>query len=48
MTTSMTVLQESLERHNDTFETLLKLIPAKYYLAKDPDDQVGQKIMLED
>lgn len=36
--TSTTVLQTSLERHNGTFESLLKLIPAKYYLVQDPDE----------
>lgn len=41
MSSSTSAIQSSLERHNDTFESLLKLIPAKYYLAKDPaDDQV--------
>lgn len=35
-------LKASLEKHNETFETLLNLIPAKYYLPKDPDEQVGR------
>jgi 60S ribosome biogenesis protein Rrp14 len=33
--TSSTVLKESLERHNDIFESLLKLIPPKYYLVSE-------------
>jgi hypothetical protein len=43
MPTSVEVLRASVEAHNDTFETLLNLIPAKYYLAKDghnADDNV--------
>ncbi|KAF8635000.1 hypothetical protein AX15_000613 [Amanita polypyramis BW_CC] len=39
MCTPATILRSSLEKHNDTFESLLKLIPAKYYL---PQDQVEQ------
>ncbi|KAG1805453.1 surfeit locus protein 6-domain-containing protein [Suillus subaureus] len=37
-TTLVEVLRTSVEAHNDTFETLLNLIPAKYYLAKDDHD----------
>jgi len=33
--TSATELRTSLERHNDAFESLLKLIPAKHYLPRD-------------
>ncbi|KAJ3827187.1 surfeit locus protein 6-domain-containing protein [Lentinula raphanica] len=33
--TPTSTLRASLERHNDTFETLLKLIPAKYYIVQD-------------
>ncbi|KAJ8508120.1 hypothetical protein ONZ45_g9593 [Pleurotus djamor] len=37
-------LRASLERHNNTFESLLKLIPARYYLAQDPnDDEIASK-----
>ncbi|KAG8742363.1 hypothetical protein FRC12_015390 [Ceratobasidium sp. 428] len=37
-------LRTSLERHNQVFENLLKLIPAKYYLVQDRnDDDVGSK-----
>jgi hypothetical protein len=39
--TSVSELRASLEKHNDTFENLLKLIPAKYYLPKEPSDEVG-------
>ena len=35
---SSTELLESLERHNTTFETLLGLIPAKYYIPRDEED----------
>jgi hypothetical protein len=31
-------LRASLERHNKAFETLLQLIPAKYYLPQERDD----------
>lgn len=31
-------LLESLERHNATFEALLGLIPAKYYIPRDEED----------
>jgi len=33
-----TELQESLERHNTTFETLLGLIPSKYYIPRDEEN----------
>jgi hypothetical protein len=36
-TTLVEDLRASVEAHNDTFEALLTLIPAKYYLAKDHD-----------
>ncbi|KAL1948422.1 hypothetical protein VTO73DRAFT_12497 [Trametes versicolor] len=46
MPTPTAVLQESLERHNGAFESLLKLIPAKYYLvADDADEQMASKYM---
>lgn len=38
MPTSPTELQASLERHNHTFESLLNLIPPKYYIVNDDDD----------
>jgi hypothetical protein len=42
MPTATSTLQASLEKHNETFETLLSLIPAKYYLVRDDNnDQVG-------
>ncbi|KAG1838935.1 surfeit locus protein 6-domain-containing protein [Suillus subalutaceus] len=37
-TTLIEDLHASVEAHNDTFEALLNLIPAKYYLAKDDHD----------
>ncbi|KAG1797372.1 surfeit locus protein 6-domain-containing protein [Suillus plorans] len=45
-TTPVEVLRASVEAHNDTFEALLNLIPAKYYLPKDDhdaDDNVPSK-----
>jgi len=42
MPTATSVLRASLEKHNETFETLLSLIPAKFYLPRDDNnDQVG-------
>ncbi|KAF8836254.1 SURF6-domain-containing protein [Paxillus ammoniavirescens] len=38
MPTSVDVLRVSIEAHNDTFEALLRLIPPKYYLVKDEDE----------
>ncbi|KAJ7147106.1 SURF6-domain-containing protein [Mycena crocata] len=44
MPTSSAVLQASLESHNETFETLLKLIPAKYYLPlEQTEEQAASK-----
>ncbi|KAG9095197.1 hypothetical protein FS749_010897 [Ceratobasidium sp. UAMH 11750] len=36
-------LRASLEKHNQVFESLLQLIPAKYYLVQDRDDSVASK-----
>lgn len=47
MPTPTSVLRASLEKHNETFETLLSLIPAKFYLARDDNnDQVGPIVSL--
>ena len=47
MPTTTPVLRASLEKHNETFETLLSLIPAKFYLAReDNNDQVGPIVPL--
>lgn len=35
MPTSAAVLRASLEKHNNTFETLLKLIPPQYYIVNE-------------
>ena len=40
MPTPAATLAASLEKHNDTFESLLRLILAKYYLVQDDEDQV--------
>jgi hypothetical protein len=43
MPTPSAVLQNSLEQHNATFESLLRLIPAKYYLVREePEEQVRE------
>lgn len=41
MPTTTSVLRPSLEKHNETFETLLSLIPAKFYLARDDNNDQG-------
>lgn len=47
MPTTTSGLRPSLENHNETFETLLSLIPAKFYLARDDNnDQVGPIVPL--
>ncbi|KAH8833727.1 surfeit locus protein 6-domain-containing protein [Flagelloscypha sp. PMI_526] len=39
-------LRASLENHNAAFETLLKLIPSKYYVAQEQDEeQLASKFM---
>ncbi|KAK1225746.1 hypothetical protein PQX77_011307 [Marasmius sp. AFHP31] len=39
-----TTLRTSLERHNETFEGLLKLIPARHYLVQElTDEQIASK-----
>lgn len=44
MPTATSVLHASLEAHNSTFETLLNLIPAKYYLVQDlSEEQIASK-----
>jgi len=40
MLTPAATLRASLERHNDEFESLLKLIPARFYLVQDDEEQV--------
>ncbi|KAH9000641.1 surfeit locus protein 6-domain-containing protein [Lactarius hatsudake] len=37
----MSTLRASLEKHNQAFESLLSLIPPKYYLPHDDEDQQG-------
>ena len=46
MPTPTAVLQASLERHNDVFESLLKLIPAQYYIVNDETEDQVWKIPL--
>ncbi len=40
--TEQAELRESLSRHNETFEGLLKLIPAKYYIVQDDSEVRGR------
>ncbi|KAM6504147.1 Surfeit locus protein 6 domain containing protein [Amanita muscaria] len=42
MCTPLSVLRDSLEKHNETFESLLKLIPAKYYLPQDHEQSASK------
>ena len=39
MPTPAAVLRASLERHNDAFESLLRLIPAQYYIVNDDTEE---------
>ncbi|KAJ7072195.1 surfeit locus protein 6-domain-containing protein [Mycena amicta] len=44
MATSSSVLQASLEAHNDTFEALIRLIPTKYYIQPElSEEQAASK-----
>ncbi|KAK7683560.1 hypothetical protein QCA50_013397 [Cerrena zonata] len=44
MPTSLNTLRDSLEKHNATFESLLNLIPAKYYLVQElSEEQIASK-----
>lgn len=38
-TFDQTYLQASLKSHNASFDSLLRVIPAKYYLRPDSDDE---------
>ena len=39
MPTPTETLRASLEKHNDTFESLLKLIPAQYYIIDEEGEE---------
>ena len=44
MPSPATVLRASLERHNDAFESLLRLIPAQYYFVNnETEEQAASK-----
>jgi len=43
MPTPAATLRASLEKHNDTFEALLKLIPSKYYFVQDQTEEYSSK-----
>ncbi|KIM57726.1 hypothetical protein SCLCIDRAFT_1219246 [Scleroderma citrinum Foug A] len=45
MPTPMGDLRVSIESHNDVFESLLRLIPPKYYLVKDSNADISNKFM---
>ena len=45
MLTPVETLRSSLEKHNDAFESLLKLIPAKFYIPQDNNDQVARSCL---
>ncbi|KAK2466574.1 hypothetical protein APHAL10511_001436 [Amanita phalloides] len=46
MCTPVATLRSSLEKHNNTFEFLLKLIPAKFYIQRDDHhDEVSSKYL---
>ncbi|KAG6849469.1 hypothetical protein H0H93_008196 [Arthromyces matolae] len=42
MVTTQATLRASLEAHNHTFESLLTLIPAKYYFVQNSDEQASK------
>jgi hypothetical protein len=44
MPTPAATLRASLEKHNDTFESLLKLIPAKYYIVEEQTEEQVWKL----
>ena len=44
MPTQAATLRASLEKHNDTFEALLKLIPAKYYIVQEQTEEQVRKL----
>jgi hypothetical protein len=31
-------LRASIEKHNEVFENLLRLIPARFYVSREPDE----------
>jgi hypothetical protein len=39
MPTPTAELYASIEKHNETFESLLKLIPARYYLVQEETEE---------
>ncbi|GLB41144.1 putative 60S ribosome biogenesis protein Rrp14 [Lyophyllum shimeji] len=43
MPTPAATLRASLQKHNDTFESLLELIPAKYYIVQDHTEEQASK-----
>ncbi|CAA7263382.1 unnamed protein product [Cyclocybe aegerita] len=43
MPTPAAALRASLEKHNETFESLLKLIPAQYYIVNDDTEEAASK-----
>lgn len=47
MPTPAAILRTSLEKHNDTFESLLKLIPPQYYIVNEETEAQVCKIGTE-
>ena len=45
MPTATATLRASLEKHNNTFESLLRLIPAQYYIVnEEAEEQVSSSL----
>jgi len=45
MPTATATLRASLEKHNNTFESLLRLIPAQYYIVnEETEEQVSSSL----
>lgn len=47
MPTSLNTIRDSLEKHNATFESLLNLIPARYYLVQELSEEQACLLSLE-
>jgi hypothetical protein len=46
MPTATATLRASLEKHNNTFESLLRLIPAQYYIVnEETEEQVSSSLI---
>ncbi|KAF8324037.1 hypothetical protein DL93DRAFT_2123647 [Clavulina sp. PMI_390] len=46
MAVTLETLRDSIERHNATFESLLSIIPARFYVSREPDEiEISSKYM---